>query len=146
MSFSYETPKPGAFDSPQQAPYNAAQPGAYEAPNPAAAQAPYGVPQAAPMPNAAAYQAPNQAVAAKPKSKVVAGLLAIFLGSLGIHKFYLGYTQAAIIMLVVSLVGAIIVVGPIVMAIIALIEGILYLTKSDQEFYQIYVVGKRPWF
>ena len=37
------------------------------------------------------------------KSKMAAGLLAIFLGSLGIHKFYLGYTKEAVIMLLVSL-------------------------------------------
>lgn len=65
------------------------------------------------------------------KSKVVAGLLGIFLGSLGIHNFYLGFTQKAIIQLVVSLVGAFLFgVGPVVMGIWGLVEGILYLTGS----------------
>ena len=32
------------------------------------------------------------------------------------------------------------------MGIVGLIEGILYLTKSDEDFEQIYVVGKKPWF
>jgi len=30
--------------------------------------------------------------------------------------------------------------------IIPFVEGIIYLTKSDEEFYQIYQVGRRPWF
>ncbi len=78
------------------------------------------------------------------KDKLVAGLLAIFLGSLGIHKFYLGYTKSAVIMLLVSLLtfG----IGAFVMEVIGLIEGILYLTKSDEEFYQTYVQNEKEWF
>lgn len=83
-----------------------------------------------------------------PKEKMVAGLLAIFLGGLGIHKFYLGKKKPAIIMLVVSLVGLVVTLGiaSAAMALIGLIEGIIYLTKSDQEFYQIYVAGDKSWF
>lgn len=81
------------------------------------------------------------------KSKLVAGLLAIFLGTLGIHKFYLGYTQAGVIMLLVSILGAFLFgLGPLVMGVIALIEGIMYLTKSDADFERIYVIGNKPWF
>ncbi|MGJ8726001.1 MAG: TM2 domain-containing protein [Roseibacillus sp.] len=72
--------------------------------------------------------------------KMVAGILGILLGSLGIHKFYLGYQKEGIIQLVVSLVtcGA----G----SIIGLIEGIIYLTKSDQEFVDTYITGNKGWF
>ncbi|RBP85946.1 TM2 domain-containing protein [Rhodobacter sp. 140A] len=78
---------------------------------------------------------------------MVAGLLAIFLGGLGIHKFYLGYTGAGIIMLLCSLFGAILLFIPtFVIGIVALVEGIIYLTKSDQEFYETYEVGKKAWF
>ncbi len=81
------------------------------------------------------------------KSKIAAGLLAIFLGGLGIHKFYLGYTKAGIIMLLVSIVGSIIFLIPtIVIGIIALIEGIIYLTKSDDDFYATYEEGEKQWF
>jgi len=73
--------------------------------------------------------------------RIAAGLLAIFLGSLGIHKFYLGYTTAGIIMLVVSLFTC----GSI-MAIIGLIEGIIYLTRTDEQFAATYVAGKKEWF
>lgn len=72
--------------------------------------------------------------------KIIAGVLAIVLGYLGIHKFILGYTQAGIIQLVVSFLTC----G--IGGIIGLIEGIIYLTKSDEEFYQTYQVGKREWF
>lgn len=90
------------------------------------------------------YQQPPMQGVKGSKDKVVAGLLAIFLGTLGIHKFYLGYTKAAVIMLLVSLLtfG----VGATVMAIIALIEGIMYLTKSDEEFYYTYEVNQKEWF
>ena len=76
--------------------------------------------------------------------KIVAGILGILLGGLGIHKFYLGYTTAGIIMLVVSIVSCGF-VAPII-SIIGLIEGILYLTKSDEEFYRTYLAGQHPWF
>lgn len=87
---------------------------------------------------------PQQMNTEPTKDKLVAGLLAIFLGTLGIHKFYLGYTKSGVIMLLVSLFtfG----VGATVMAVIALIEGILYLTKSDAEFYQTYVQNNKEWF
>lgn len=49
-------------------------------------------------------QAYGQSTAA-PKSMVVAVLLAVFLGTLGIHNFYLGYTQKAVIQLVLTIVG-----------------------------------------
>lgn len=83
---------------------------------------------------------------AQSKSKVAAGLLAIFLGGLGVHKFYLGYTTQGIILLLVTILGALLLVGPIVTGVISLIEGIIYLTKSDEEFYRLYVLGKKEWF
>ena len=89
-----------------------------------------------------------QSGSTSPKEKMVAGLLGIFLGSLGIHKFYLGYTTEAIIMLAVTLAGGLISLGLAsgVMGIIGLIEGIIYLTKSDEEFQQMYVYNHKGWF
>jgi len=80
--------------------------------------------------------------------RILAGVLAIVLGSLGVHKFVLGMTTPGIIMLVVTIVlgaptcGA----GISVMALIGIIEGIIYLTKTDAEFHQIYEVEKKAWF
>lgn len=72
--------------------------------------------------------------------KVLAGIMGILFGYLGIHKFILGYTQEGIIQLVISVVTC----G--IGGIIGFIEGIIYLTKSDEEFYQTYQVGKKAWF
>lgn len=72
--------------------------------------------------------------------KVVAGIFALLLGSLGIHKFYLGYTTEGITQIVISIVTC----G--IGGIIPFVEGILYLVKSDEEFYQTYQVGKKGWF
>jgi TM2 domain-containing membrane protein YozV len=84
--------------------------------------------------------------------KMLAGLLAIFLGSLGIHKFILGYQKEGIILLVTTIVGyatmCFVVGWFLVMAawVIGIIEGIIYLTKSDEDFYNTYQVGQKPWF
>lgn len=65
-----------------------------------------------------------------PKQKIVAGLLAIFLGTLGIHNFYLGYTTKAVIQLLLTVVGWLILVGPIIAAIWSFVEGILILCSN----------------
>ena len=81
------------------------------------------------------------------KEKMVAGVFAIVLGGLGIHKFYLGYKTAGIIHLLIFFIGMIpIFIGTIAISVIALIEGVIYLTKSDEEFEQTYVMSKREWF
>lgn len=72
--------------------------------------------------------------------KLVAGILGILVGSLGIHKFFLGYTTEGLIQIAITVVtcGA----G----GIVGLIEGIIYLTKSDEDFVRTYVQGKKGWF
>jgi TM2 domain-containing membrane protein YozV len=60
----------------------------------------------------------------EPKSKLVAGLLAIFGGSLGIHNFYLGYTNRGVLQLLLSTVGSLVIIGPIIAGVWGLIEGI----------------------
>ncbi len=82
----------------------------------------------------------NQATHNQENKKMLAGILAIVIGSLGIHKFILGYTQEGIIQIVITIVTC----G--IGGIVPLIEGIIYLTKTDEEFYQTYQVGKRGWF
>ncbi|NGX83083.1 TM2 domain-containing protein [Aequorivita sp. KMM 9714] len=69
--------------------------------------------------------------------KICAGILAIVIGSLGIHKFILGYTQEGIIQIVISFVTC------SIGGVVPLIEGIIYLTKTDEKFYQTYQLGKR---
>jgi TM2 domain-containing membrane protein YozV len=64
------------------------------------------------------------------KNKVVAGVLAILLGGLGIHKFYLGKLGQGILYLIFAWTA--------IPSIIGLIEGILYLVQSDEEFNRKY--------
>ena len=60
------------------------------------------------------------------KSKIAAGLLAIFLGGIGVHKFYMGETGMGILYLVFCWTG--------IPAIIGFIEGIIYLCSNDENF------------
>jgi len=85
------------------------------------------------------------------KDKIAAGLLAIFLGGLGIHKFYLGFTGPGLIYLLINTIGLAITwimlfIPNMILGVFAIIEGIIYLTRSDQEFYHDYVVKKKQWF
>ena len=73
------------------------------------------------------------------QKKMVAGILGILIGWTGAHKFYLGNSTAGIIQIVSNIAcGAGMIIG--------LIEGIIYLTKSDEDFQKIYIDGKKAWF
>jgi TM2 domain-containing membrane protein YozV/DNA-directed RNA polymerase subunit M/transcription elongation factor TFIIS len=76
--------------------------------------------------------------------KIAAGVCGIVVGGFGVHKFILGYTNPGIIMLVVTLLTCFI--GYPIMHIIGIIEGMIYLTRSDEEFYRTYIAGKKDWF
>ena len=77
-------------------------------------------------------------VAYQAKSKIAAGLFGIFLGTFGVHNFYLGYTSKAVIQLVISVVGILLscctlgisVFLMFIPAIWGLVEGIMILTGS----------------
>lgn len=86
------------------------------------------------------------------KSPIAAGLLALFLGQLGVHKFYLGYTKEGIILLVSTIISyalTLVLIGLIplmIIGVVCLVEAIIYLTKSEADFNAIYVQGHKPWF
>ena len=82
----------------------------------------------------------NQQAPIQENKKVMAGVLALLVGGFGVHKFVLGYTNEGIIQIVISIFTC----G--IGGIIPFIEGIIYLTKSDEEFYQTYHVNKKGWF
>ncbi|ANU24792.1 hypothetical protein BCM40_03645 [Planococcus donghaensis] len=69
------------------------------------------------------------------KSKLIAGLLAIILGTFGVHKFYLGNWFQGIIYFIFF--------WTYIPAIIGLIEGIRYLILSDESFARQYDKGYR---
>lgn len=84
--------------------------------------------------------------------RILTGVLAILLGSLGVHKFVLGYNNEGIVILVATAIGyatlCFLIGGFILTAtsLLGLIEGIIYLTKTDAEFYEMYQKNKKPWF
>ena len=80
--------------------------------------------------------------------KVLAGVLAILLGGFGIHKFVLGYNKEGIILIAATILISIFSFGLLsfLVWLFTLIEGIIYLNKTDDEFYNTYQVGKKSWF
>ena len=97
------------------------------------------------------------------KSKIVAGLTGIFLGGFGVHKFYLGYASQGAILLAVTLglslpvtmvvhasriIPLIQLVGILkyIPVLVGIVEGVIYLTRSDEDFQRIYATGQRGWF
>lgn len=86
--------------------------------------------------------------------KIAAGICGILLGSFGVHKFILGYQNEGIILLSATLISWVLLFAscgilfflPLAVSIVGIVEGIIYLTKSDEEFVQTYVANKKPWF
>ena len=115
------------MQNPEQSPFNSPQP-----------QPPAGGPPVGGSPS----QIPGA------DKKLIAGLCGILLGAFGVHKFILGYNTEGIIMLAVSLVGGLLTCGIVsgIVGIFGLVEGILYLTKTDQQFVDEYITSKKPWF
>ncbi|MGV1005214.1 MAG: TM2 domain-containing protein [Candidatus Nanopelagicales bacterium] len=72
--------------------------------------------------------------------KLLCGLMGIFFGSLGIHRFLLGDVSGGVLRIVISILTC----G--IGSIVGFIEGIIYLSKSDPQFYQTYMVEKKAWF
>jgi TM2 domain-containing membrane protein YozV len=90
------------------------------------------------------YQAPLPSPQEFNGKKIAAGVCGILIGAFGVHKFILGLTTSGLVMLLVTILTC--GVGGFVMHIIGLVEGIMYLTKSDEQFYQEYAVQKKGWF
>jgi len=75
--------------------------------------------------------------------KILAGILGIVVGGFGIHKFILGYQKEGLTMLLVSVLSCGTLAG--VMHVIGIIEGIVYLTRSDEDFVRTYIQGQKGW-
>ncbi len=72
--------------------------------------------------------------------KIVAGICGILVGGFGVHKFILGYTNEGIIQIVITCLTC----G--IGSIVGIVEGIIYLTKSDEDFVRTYIQNKKGWF
>lgn len=104
--------------------------------------------------NSVSFQNFQNLGSGKPKNKVVAALLAFFLGGFGIHKFYLGTPIPGIVYLMASLFSFVLAAVAdegfifinFIICLLAFIDMIIYLTKSDEDFQRIYVEEKRQWF
>jgi TM2 domain-containing membrane protein YozV len=68
------------------------------------------------------------------KSKVTAGILALLVGGLGIHKFYLGGWGWGLLYIIF--------IWTFIPAIVSFIEGIMLLTMSDEAFDRTYNYGE----
>lgn len=74
------------------------------------------------------------------EKKVMAGVLGIVAGGFGVHKFVLGYTTEGLIQIAITFITC----G--LGALIGTVEGIIYLTKTDEEFVRTYIQNKKGWF
>jgi TM2 domain-containing membrane protein YozV len=132
---------------PQQAPYAPPQDpaqGYQYAPQPQQPYAPQPGYQYAP---AQPQSSRTQGIGSPQKDKWVAAILAFVLGTLGIHKFYLGYKTEGIIMLLVAILGApCFGLGILVMAVISLIEAVRYVILTQDDFERTYVYNSKSWF
>lgn len=108
--------------------------------------------------NQQVQQAPNSGMQQQQipgaDKKVIAGICGILFGGFGVHKFILGYQTEGFILLGVFAAALILtfitcgIASPlmIIPGIVGLIEGIMYLTKSDEDFVNTYIRNKKPWF
>jgi hypothetical protein len=98
--------------------------------------------------------------------RMPAGICGILIGGLGVHKFILGYGLEGGLLLSLSIIGILLgtigavggaiccvpfvlmvfYLAPVASGVIGLIEGIIYLTKTDEEFIEVYQHGRRTWF
>ncbi len=134
----YGAPQPGPYATPQQPAHG--QPPPY-------AQAPYGYG----APYGQPYSSQWAGQYAERKSKFAAAALAFFFGGWGIHGFYLGNNKMGMTLLLIYLISlplvlvVIGILGLLAVGGICLVQTILYLCATDDDFHQKYVVEKR-WF
>jgi len=84
-----------------------------------------------------------------PSQRTTIGIVAIVLGFfgfgwLGIHKFMMGKSKPAVTSILVTVCTCFIALP--IMSIIALAEGIIYLTKSDEQWYHESIISGKDWF
>jgi len=80
------------------------------------------------------------------RSRIIAALLAIFGGVLGLQKFYLGYMGTGFLIAFLTICFWWLAMLPVLAAAgLGVIEGLIYLTMSNETFEQRYLKGRRRW-
>ncbi|MEI7577610.1 MAG: NINE protein [Armatimonadota bacterium] len=84
-----------------------------------------------------------------PSQRTACGIVAIVLGftafgTFGMHKFMMGKTKAGVTSLLLTFLTCGLAIP--VLTVISIVEGIIYLTKSDQDWYHEYIIGGKDWF
>ena len=78
--------------------------------------------------------------------RLISAIIAVLLGFIGAHKFYLGYKSQGTLMFLAGTVGLFLIFPPFISFVIAIAEAFIYLRKTDQEFYDTYIAKERGWF
>ena len=78
--------------------------------------------------------------------RLISAIIAVLLGLIGAHKFYLGYKSQGILMFLAGTVGWLLIFPPFISFVISIAEAFIYLSKTDQEFYDTYIAKERGWF
>ena len=78
--------------------------------------------------------------------RLISAIIALLLGLIGAHKFYLGYKSQGILMFLAGTVGWLLIFPPFISFVISIAEAFIYLGKTDQEFYDTYIAKERGWF
>jgi TM2 domain-containing membrane protein YozV len=89
-------------------------------------------------PKCGVRQTPHSRSISAGPNRVAACLLALFLGTLGAHKFYLGRTAVGVVYLLCGTIGWFLIFPPLILSVICLVEGLTYLSYSDEEFARKY--------
>lgn len=80
------------------------------------------------------------------RSRIIAALLAIFGGVLGLQKIYMGYPGTGILIIILTVCFWWLALLPVLAAAgLGIIEGIIYLVLSDEAFEQRYLKRRRAW-
>jgi TM2 domain-containing membrane protein YozV len=78
--------------------------------------------------------------------RIVVAVFAVMTGAFGVHKFILGQTREGFIRLGLTLILIFTIIVPVAMMVIGMAEGVIYFTKTDEEFIRIYQQGRKNWF
>ena len=78
--------------------------------------------------------------------RLISAIIAVLLGLIGAHKFYLGYKSQGILMFLAGTVGWLLIFPPFISFVISIAEAFIYLSQTDQEFYDTYIAKERGWF